>query len=66
MSQVLHLIEIIDDIDTCIDQRQIGTQLHVAGVQHIGQQGHFILVTVIGYSIISFASSHCSPVYAGL
>ena len=52
MGYVFHFIVTVNHVDTCIDQIQVSTQLHIAGVEHIGEQRKIVFVTVAGYIII--------------
>lgn len=48
----ISFIVTVNHVDTCIDQIQVSTQLHIAGVEHIGEQRKIVFVTVAGYIII--------------
>lgn len=52
MCDVFHCIIIVQDIDAGVYQSQVGADLHVAGIQHVGQQCHPVLIAVIGNAVI--------------
>ena len=52
MCDVFHCIIIVQDVDAGVYQSQVGTELHVAGIQHVGQQCHPVLIAVIGNAVI--------------
>ena len=52
MCDVFHLIIIIQNVDTGIHQPQVCSELHVAGIQHVGQQRHLVLIAVISDMIV--------------
>ena len=58
MSNVFHLVVTVDYVDTRVDQSQVGTQLHVACIEHIGEQGKVVFITVAGYVIVLVGKFH--------
>ena len=58
MSNVFHLVVTVDYVDTRVDQSQVGTQLHVACIEHIGEQGQVSFV--VESSAISIRCCNCS------
>lgn len=58
MSNVFHLVVTVDYVDTRVDQSQVGTQLHVACIEHIGEQGQVIFVAVAGHVVVLIGQFH--------
>lgn len=58
MSNVFHFQVIVDHVYTCVNQIEFGTQLYVAGIEHIGKQRQVVLVAVIYYPIVLKCQLH--------
>ena len=58
MSNVFHLVVTVDYVDTRVDQSQVGTQFHVACIEHIGEQGQVIFVAVAGHVVVLIGQFH--------
>ena len=52
MGDVFHFIVVVQDVDAGIHQSQVGGELHVAGIQHVGQQRHLVFIAVLGDVVI--------------
>ena len=46
MCQISHFVVVVYKVDACIDQPEVGCEFHVAGIEHVGQQGQVVLITV--------------------
>ena len=58
MCDIFHFIVTINHVDACIDQVQVGTQLHIAGIEHIRKQRKVIFVAVTGHAVILVGQLH--------
>lgn len=47
MGEVFHFIIMVEDVDAGVHQSEVGTELSVAGIQHIGEQRHLVAVAVV-------------------
>ena len=52
MGDVFHFIVVVQDVDAGIHQSQVGGELHIAGIQHVGQQRHLVFIAVLGDVVI--------------
>ena len=58
MSNIFHLIIIVNHVDASVHQPQVSTELHVAGIQHIRQQRQIVLITVARHAVVLVGKFH--------
>ena len=58
MRHIFHLVEVINHIDSSIDQIQISTELGTTGIKHIGQQSQLVFISVVRYQIVLVGQLH--------
>ena len=52
MGNIFHFIIVVNYVDTCVDKGQVGAQLHVAGIEHVCQQGQIVAIPVVDDAVV--------------
>ena len=52
MGDVFHFIIVVQDVDAGVHQLHVGAEFCVACVQHVGEQGHSVLIARVGDVIV--------------
>lgn len=52
MGCVFHLIVVVNDVDASVDKSEVGINLGVAGIKHIGQQSQTVVLSVSRNAVV--------------
>ena len=49
---------VVKNIDACVDKSHVGREFHVGRIEHVGEQGEVVVVTVFDYRVVLGGKFH--------